>query len=88
LAAPVSGGFLLGMKVQVAYVPLAPALLLGVGAVASIILAVVCRRKLDGFRPAELDVCDQRAKSYKEPLMSRAMCSLQTAVARSLERKR
>ena len=53
LAAPVVGGILLDMAVPISSLPLAPAALLGVGFVACSILAILCVRRFDGWRPGE-----------------------------------
>lgn len=53
LAAPVVGGILLDQNIPVGQLSYAPAALLGVGALASVALAVLCIRQFGGLRVAE-----------------------------------
>ena len=53
LAAPVVGGILLEQNIPVGQLSYAPAALLGVGALASVALAVLCIRQFGGLRVAE-----------------------------------
>ncbi|HVR89701.1 MAG TPA: MFS transporter [Novosphingobium sp.] len=53
LAAPLVGGVLLQQNIPISQLTLAPALLLAVGAVASVVLAWLCFRQFGGTRVAE-----------------------------------
>ena len=56
LAAPVVGGILLSFDVPIRELPLAPATLLVIGALASIVLAIICVRRFAGMRVAEFSI--------------------------------
>lgn len=49
IAAPIAGGALLTLKVPMQQLPLAPAFVLGIGALASVMLAVLSVRRFHGF---------------------------------------
>ena len=53
LAAPVVGGILLGLDVPMGRLPLAPAALMVIGALACAVLAWRCTRRFGGWRPGE-----------------------------------
>ena len=53
LAAPLVGGLLLSMKIPLQDLPLAPAIVLGIGAVACIALAAISLRQFGSARPGE-----------------------------------
>jgi hypothetical protein len=58
LAAPIAGGALLAMKLPLQKLPWAPALVLGVGALACAGLAVVCVRGFDSLRLDEFRISE------------------------------
>jgi hypothetical protein len=58
LAAPIAGGALLAVKLPLQKLPWAPALVLGVGALARAGLAVVCVPRFDGLRLDELRISE------------------------------
>lgn len=61
LAAPLVGALLLEMAVTMRFFPLAPALLLLVGALASAMLAILCMRKFGGLRSGEFSALTESA---------------------------
>jgi MFS transporter, AAHS family, 4-hydroxybenzoate transporter len=60
IAAPIAGGTLLALKVPMQQLPLAPALVLGIGALASLALTVLCVRRFQGLRLDEFPQLRER----------------------------
>lgn len=53
LAAPIVGGVLLGLNIPIDQLPLAPAAVMALGALASVVLAWLCIRRAGGLSPVE-----------------------------------